>query len=236
MKNLVIPFFIYLSLLSLNLSANFVESEINKDKIKWVKLSKIAPTQFNIGILAMEEKRDKMIEKYNKELKSKKNLEKYLLEKAAPAYLGENGQYYIVDRHHTSRALYEANLPVDEFPVIIIKDLSDMDLSDLFDYLGSINGLYLYENGQGPLDPRHLPDHIWELDDDPYRSLAWLVREAGGFDKAEVNFLEFIWANYFRKKITLVNGSEAELNQNLKRAIEMAHEPDASHLPGYTKN
>ena len=230
MKN----FTLLLSLIiSFSLSANFVERGSNKDKIKWIKLSKIAPTQFNIGIIAMKDKRDKMIAKYNKELKDRKKLEKYLLKKAAPAYLAENGQYYIVDRHHTSRALYEANLPIDEFPIIVIKDLSDMKLSDLFDYLGSINGLYLYENGQGPLDPRHLPDHIWELEDDPYRSLAWLVREEGGFEKVNVNFLEFIWANYFRKKITIHSGDESELDKLLPAAIDMAHHQDASHLPGY---
>lgn len=206
---------------------------ISHASVQWVHLSQLAPTQFTIGEHAMLEKSFKMIEKYNEDIKDLGKLRKYLLKKVAPAYLAKNGRYYIVDRHHTSRALYEANLPIMKFPVEIIKDLRHLEMKDFFCYLNKINSLYLYERGQGPLDAFQLPEHIWELPDDPYRSLAWLVREEGGFKKVKVNFLEFLWANYFRNHIHLKNGSELELKKNLKRAIKMAQDSRASHLPGY---
>jgi hypothetical protein len=225
--------FVLLSFLSLSLHALSIDTIPKSNPIKWVKLELLSPTQFNIGEMAMLDKKDKMLKKYYKELKDKEKLEKYLLKKAAPAYLAPDGRYYIVDRHHTSRALYEAGVPIQEYPVEVVKDLSYMTQDQFFNFLKSVNGLYLYESGRGPITPALLPTHIWELEDDPYRSLSWLVREEGGYEKVEVNFLEFIWANYLRTKIQLQNGSEQELQQNLENAIEMAQHPDASHLPGY---
>jgi hypothetical protein len=34
--------------------------------------------------------------------------------------------------------------------------------------------------------------------DDPYRSLAALVRKSGGYEKSTRPFSEFVWANHFR--------------------------------------
>ncbi len=201
--------------------------------IQWVPLSKLSPTQFTIGHYAMLDKRDKMIRKYDKGLKGKDKLRKYLLKKTAPAYLAQNDRYYIVDRHHTSRALYEADLPIKEFPIEVIEDLSHLSMAEFFEYLDQINGLYLYERGQGPLEAFYLPQYIWELSNDPYRSLSWMIREEGAYENVEVNFLEFLWANYLRKHIHLKDSSVYELKKNLKRAIEMAQDSAASHLPGY---
>ena len=39
---------------------------------------------------------------------------------------------------------------------------------------------------------------LCSLVDDPYRSLAGLARKAGTYDKVDVPFTEFKWANYLR--------------------------------------
>lgn len=219
--------------LSLN-AAN--AQEVNK--VKWIDFSLIAPTQFNIGHAAMIQKRDKLLKKYNKEntVQSLNHLRKYLSRKAAPAYLAEDGRYYIVDHHHTSRALYEAKLPIHEFPIEVIEDLSNLSMNDFFNHLKKLNRLYLYDNGKGPLDPFKLPRNLWDLTDDPYRSLSGAVRDAGGYDKVTTYFSEFTWANYFRSRIMLKNGSETEINRVLTTAIKMAHDPAASGLPGHKPN
>ncbi len=216
------------------LRANGSTYSVDKgSKIQWVDIDLLSPTQFNIGHVAMLDKKQKMLKKFNKELKGKKKLEKYLLEKAAPAYLASNGRYYIVDRHHTSRALYEANTSIKKYPILLIQNLSHLSLRDFFKYLQKVNGLYLFDNGEGPLDPFELPLFLSDLDNDPYRSLSWMVREEDGYEKIDVNFQEFIWANFFRKNIPLYRGTETELKKNLKRAIEMALSPEASNLPGF---
>jgi len=231
MRRRNLPYLILFTTLVLSLSSVSAQIEY---KIKWIDFSLIAPTQFNIGHAAMIKKRNKLLKKYNKNnLKSLHRLRAYLVRKAAPAYLAPDGRYYIVDHHHTSRALYEAKLPLHQYPIEVIKDLRDLSMNDFFDYLKSNNRLYLYDNGQGPLDPLTLPQHIWNLSNDPYRSLSGEVRNAGGYDKVNIYFLEFLWADYFRRKIPLKDGDEAEINNVLPLAIKMAHDPKASQMPGY---
>ncbi len=229
--------FSFLIIFTLFLSAQSdfrAEASSHKEsKIQWIDLDLLSPTQFNIGHIAMLDKKQKIFKKYNKEFKGRKKLEKYLIEKAAPAYLASNGRYYIVDKHHTSRALYEANIPIKKYPIFLIQNLSHLSLSEFFKYLQNVNGLYLFDNAKGPLDPFKLPLFISDLDNDPYRSLSWMVREGGGYEKRDVNFQEFIWANFFRKRIPLHRGTERELKKHLKRAIEMALSPEASYLPGF---
>ena len=47
------------------------------------------------------------------------------------------------------------------------------------------------------------PTHIKDLAFDPYRSLAWNVREHHGYVKNTMPFPEFKWANFFRTRILL---------------------------------
>jgi hypothetical protein len=66
------------------------------------------------------------------------------------------------------------------------------------------NWVYLFDRaGGGPQQPANLPKHIKDLDFDPYRSLAWIVREHHGYTKNNVPFSEFKWANFFRTRILL---------------------------------
>ena len=43
---------------------------------------------------------------------------------------------------------------------------------------------------------------LTKLQNDPYRSLAGLVRMAGGYAKVEAPFSEFLWADFFRPRVT----------------------------------
>lgn len=197
-------------------------------KSLWVTLDKLAPTQMNIGVYAMKDKVAK-IERKNREGK----LLKYLNKKYAPSFLGPDRRYYIIDRHHTSRALYEANVPVKKFKVEVIKDLSHLDWPEFYDFMEKGHYLYLYDQGVGPTQPEDLPKHIWELSDDPYRSLAWMVRESGGFEKVDVPYLEFMWGDFFRKRIQLAGTHPRDLYDVLNEAYDLSQSEEASFLPGY---
>jgi hypothetical protein len=66
------------------------------------------------------------------------------------------------------------------------------------------NCVYLFDrSGGGPQQPTTLPAHIKDLDFDPYRSLARIVREHHGYVKNNAPFPEFKWANFFRPRILL---------------------------------
>ena len=68
--------------------------------------------------------------------------------------------------------------------------------------------------------------------DDPYRSIAWVVRDNGGYRDTDELFAEFHWANFFRSRIPL------EMVQNdflkaVEEAMKLASSKDAEKLPGY---
>lgn len=197
-------------------------------KTLWTSLDKLAPTQMNIGVIAMESKVKKILSKHKKG-----KLESYIKKKVAPAYLAKNGKYYIIDRHHTSRALYEANTPLKKFPVEVLADYSHLSMDEFFTEMNRSGKLYLLDNGEGPLSPFLLPEHIKDITDDPYRSLAWMVREKGGFKKVDVAFLEFIWSAFLREHIELRFENESELKGYLNHALKLAKSKKAKHLPGY---
>jgi hypothetical protein len=77
-----------------------------------------------------------------------------------------------------------------------------------------------------------LPINIRGLADDPYRGLAWAVREAGGFEKTGEPFCEFRWADFLRKRIRMAR-TEGAFEEALKEALALAATPEAKHLPGY---
>jgi hypothetical protein len=98
--------------------------------------------------------------------------------------------------------------------------------------------------------PRRLPCSVAELGDDPYRSLAGLVRRAGGYEKSARPFAEFVWANHLRERVPLPPSEEArgESGSNTSKnnssvldvsplvPLAMAHAShrDAEGLPGFT--
>ena len=116
----------------------------------------------------------------------------------------------------------------------IIQDARDLSFQEFYAYMISNKYFYLKEFGIGPKSPTKLPTTLMGLKDDPYRSLAWAVREAGGFTKLDIAFLEFFWADFFRESgIRIESSSKDAINIALSKALKLAKTPTASHLPGY---
>jgi hypothetical protein len=68
--------------------------------------------------------------------------------------------------------------------------------------------------------------------DDPFRSLAGQLRRIGGFAKDITPFSEFLWADFFRRRIKRET-AENEFVRALKIALKMARSKEASYLPGW---
>jgi hypothetical protein len=78
-----------------------------------------------------------------------------------------------------------------------------------------------------------LPKALGELADDPYRSLAGEVRHAGGFPKDATPFAEFLWADFFRRRIKIAQ-LRRDPDAALQTAITLCHSAEAAHLPGWS--
>jgi len=123
----------------------------------------------------------------------------------------------------------------------------------------SSQSVWLYdEKGYQPLNPMFLST-IGNLVNDPYRTLAWQARRGGAFAKADVNYLEFMWANFFRESIPFNSAKplgtppvswnwcqtspfsfyKCDLNENeelariLPIALALAKTDAAKYLPGW---
>src|SRR5476651_713504 len=63
--------------------------------------------------------------------------------------------------------------------------------------LQSEGWIYLHDQfGKGPHAPELLPVDIRGMADDPFRSLAWELRQVKGYTKVDRPFCEFSWANF----------------------------------------
>lgn len=196
--------------------------------IRQIDVLSLRPTQFCLGFYEIDEKIDK-IKKMKKE-----ELQRYLEEKIVPVIIGPNNLVYMIDRHHLVRCCWE--LGVEKVYINEVSDLSHLDEEEFWEVMKKARWCYLFDQfGEGPRSEKLLPETIRTMSDDPYRSLAWVLREDKLYNKNsnKIPFIEFYWANYLRKKIKYDSGKEG-LKRMLKTARELIKKDiDAQKLPGF---
>lgn len=83
-----------------------------------------------------------------------------------------------------------------------------------------------------------IPEKLGALRDDPYRSLAGVVRTEGGYAKDSEPYVEFLWADFFRDHFTRQslqpNASGQLPAKTLRQALHLARSDDARNLPGWS--
>ena len=189
------------------------------------KVLELRPTQFAVGMYEVEERSQKI-----RALKSHE-LEKYLEDRPVPVVLCHQGEAHVVDRHHLVRACWEAG--VERVVTKIEADLSHLDKHAFWEEMKRRNWTHLQDQfGKGPHPPQNLPLDVRGLADDVFRSLAWAVREAGGYAKTEQPFCEFHWADFFRPKIQIERTTKG-IRHAVGKAMELACSNEAKHLPGF---
>lgn len=87
--------------------------------------------------------------------------------------------------------------------------------------------------GEGPRRALYLPIDIRGMADDPYRSLAWMVRKEGGFENSTESFAEFRWADCFREKRLLDSHGRKGFHAAIHKGLRLAGSRRAAALPGY---
>jgi len=221
-----------------------------------VKVSKLKPTQNAAGF---DEVNDK-IARYS--AKSKADLKDYLIVHPVPVVIGNGGQFYLTDHHHLANALWktaegknEAGIDTGNVRVAVsvLHNIAPLKGYHFWKVMQETRLLYLFDNyGGGPIRPKDLCQHIKDLANDPYRSLAWEVRTRYGYGKSPHAFAEFLWADFFRIRIIIDNwilkdkirGSDVligNLPEDQKKdlideAMNLARSPEAAGMPGYLGN
>jgi hypothetical protein len=220
-------------LLALCIGNELIAKDEKIKKVILVKLDNIRPTQFTVGVDAIIAKAKRLREIF-KEVNGSYKLRTHLQNKAAPAILGPDKKYYIVDHHHLARAIMRAIPSYNQYYVYLEKDYSNLDQDQFYQKMIKNGHVYLYKFGQGPHPITSLPGKLSLLQNDNYRSLALFLRETDAFKKTPVSFSEFSWANYLRDKIKIKRDSKGKISlKTISKAFSICRDKKASHLPGY---
>lgn len=153
-------------------------------KLHESRIHDLRPTQLTVGMIEVQAKKTHLA------AMAPADQQAFMQAHPIPAVLGPGGQLYITDHHHLGRAALDAGVTTGYF--MVEADLSQHSQDDFWKAMDQ--NLWVH-----PLDEhgvRHyyasIPKHLEKLVDDPYRSLAGYVRDAGGYDKTPTAFAEFV--------------------------------------------
>ncbi|MGA2025343.1 MAG: ParB-like protein [Steroidobacteraceae bacterium] len=186
---------------------------------------RLRPTQLSVGYAEVQLKAAQWA------LLAKKQRKLELETHVFPAVLGRSHEYFIIDHHHLGIALLEQG--IKEVLVAVLDDLSWLEPSVFWRTLEYRSWTHPYDNQGRRRDYRDMPRRLTELEDDPYRSLAGLVRREGGYAKDQAPFVEFLWADFFRPRVS------AQLIKKQPRlaariGTRLARSNEARYLPGWS--
>jgi hypothetical protein len=198
--------------------------EVRVGKVHEVEIHRLRPTQITVGMIEVEDKRAKL------ETLGKHEQREFLAAHPIPAVWGPDDKLYITDHHHLGRAASEAGVDTGFFWVE--EDYSSVAVAQFWPRMIAACWAHPIDQNGKRRPWADIPDHLEKLHDDPYRSLAGYVRDAGGYDKTPTAFAEFLWADFFRPRV-VIGPTRADFNDSVQKALVLAHSSEAAHLPGY---
>jgi len=193
-------------------------------KLHEVEIHRLRPTQITVGMIEVHDKREKL-------LALKPHEQQELMQAhPIPAVWGPDGHLYITDHHHLGRAASEAGVATGFF--LVEEDFSKLAIADFWPKMQQAQWVHPIDETGTVRTFQDIPEHLEKLIDDPYRSLAGYVRNAGGYEKTPTAFAEFLWADFFRPRVP-VGDTRPQFHASVDTAVKLAVSPDAAHLPGY---
>ena len=192
-----------------------------------VSVAALRPTQWCIGLAEVwSREKDFATETAQERLD-------YLRGKPVPLVRNADGALWMVDRHHRLRGL----LGIDPHAMAwgyLIADQPTTNTHDVLQFLQSHGWLYLYDGrGCGPMQAKDLPPSLLNLEDDPYRSLVWKLKQEGLIKpQAQIPYHEFRWGAWLRSR-PLPPFSSRHLEPALAPARRLVCSQAASKLHGW---
>lgn len=164
------------------------------------RILNLHPTQIAIGFQQVLEKRKKL------EKLDDKKLDEYLESHHVPV-VKHNNKLYIIDHHHLCNALDDMH--IHKVYINIIEDYSELHKDDFWNMMKNKNYIWLFDEHGVKINLEKfleiLPRNIKEMKNDPYRSLAGILKNLGIYKKDWTPYSEFVYANLFREHIVLLD-------------------------------
>jgi hypothetical protein len=194
------------------------------EHLRPVLIADLIPTQVTVGMREVDFKRRRW------RGRDSQNAASYLRSHSVPVILGPRAQYYIVDRHHLTRALHEEG--VEEISTVVVGDLSALSFDEFWPVLESRGYPHWFDDKGDRLSYGDIPKTVFDLTDDPYRSLSGALKRVGGYAKNSTPFSEFRWADFLRRRIVRET-VERDFDHALELALVLAQSRQAITLPGW---
>ena len=188
-----------------------------------ITISDLRPTQITVGLREVQRKRARW-----KHVGADGGY--FLGKHMIPVVIGPKMRSYIIDHHHLARALHDEGQ--ETVLTTIVADLNLLDRDAFWKFLDNRGWLHPFDASGARMPYSAIPKGVTDLIDDPFRSLAGAVREAGGYAKDTMPFSEFIWADYFRRHIK-PSALDNDFDDSVKRAISLARDHTADFMPGW---
>ncbi|MFO7629534.1 MAG: ParB-like protein [Prochlorococcaceae cyanobacterium] len=192
-----------------------------------VSLASLQPTQMCVGLAEIRSRQADF------RAETAKERGRYLRSKPVPLVRNASGALWMVDRHHRLRGLIELDPTATAFGYVVL-EVASAERAVVLSELAQRGWLYLHNGrGQGPLSPEALPTSLLGLQDDPYRSLVWKLKQEGVIEPAPlIPFHEFRWGAWLRRR-NLPPFSSLRLDPALPVARALARSQAASQLAGW---
>jgi hypothetical protein len=188
-----------------------------------VAIDDLRPTQMTVGYREVERKR--------REWRARKDEGgEFLGRHMIPVVIGPKKRFWMIDNHHLARALHEEG--VKQVLVRVIADLGKLQGRLFKTFMDNRNWLHPFDASGRRKGLGEIPDHVAQLSDDPYRSLAGELRRAGGYAKDDTPFSEFLWADFLRRHVS-AGTVDKDFDAAIEQALGIARTPRAAYLPGW---
>ncbi|WP_051356501.1 ParB-like protein [Azorhizobium doebereinerae] len=194
--------------------------------LRAVAIDDLHPTQLTLGMEEVARRAKKMM------AMSEDEVEALLRRKAIPCVLGPGQQLYLIDHHHLCRAALMAGYKSVYLDLDQLVDRSRLDRDAFWEEMEREGNCWPIDADGNRRPYARIPDHVRDLTDNPWRTLARAVRGPAFRDDDETPFKEFMWGEYFRSFMSrrLI---ETDLDLARELAVKLAHLDEAQDLPGY---
>jgi hypothetical protein len=189
-----------------------------------IPIMSLRPTQITVGMREVEDKRARL------RARGPKKIGNFLGDHMIPVILGPKQRHYVIDHHHLALSLHKEG--VKKVLVTVVSDLSELTPDDFWLVLDHHSWVHPYDGDGRRRDFAKIPKSIDQLKDDPFRSLAGELRQAGGFAKDTTPFSEFLWADFLRRRMKRKR-VESDFDAAVKQAMKLAKSKEAHYLPGW---
>jgi hypothetical protein len=195
----------------------------NRDPVLMpVPIRSLRPTQLTVGMIEVQSKRN--------EWRKDEGKGEFLGQHMIPVVIGPRKHAYIIDHHHLARALDDEGQ--EQVLIQTIANLEGLSKTNFWRFLDYHGWLHPFDEHGDRQPYSAIPRKISELKDDPFRSLAGAVRRAGGYAKEAQPFMEFIWADYFRRSFK-PKDIRKNWDKTLDEAVALARLREAHFMPGW---